>query len=190
MNDTNNPKIEWTNNVTTEREVEVLAYIGLGARKINVAESKFTVVTPDPIVTFEHSNLETAYQINEVGDKSINVNLLEGMSIIDADRTPNQWIVAKDDATGTPAQLATAKGTFSTVFATEPLGGYVYVNGINFKITDNDQLEGVEITNDGHLNYVPVGGSTLQRDVNVKVEAHIKYWLGEKTVNFTVTIKK
>ena len=190
VNDTNNPKIEWTNNVTTEREVEVLAYIGLGARKINVAESKFTVVTPDPIVTFEHSNLETAYQINEVGDKSINVNLLEGMSIIDADRTPNQWIVAKDDNAGTPAQLATAKGTFSTVFATKSLGGYVYVNGINFKITDNDQLEGVEITNDGHLNYVPVGGSTLQRDVNVKVEAHIKYWLGEKTVNFTVTIKK
>ncbi|MGN0007126.1 MAG: hypothetical protein ACI35T_03410 [Alistipes sp.] len=182
VNDTNNPKIEWTNNVTTEREVEVLAYVGLGARKINVAESRFTVVTPDPITTVEHSDLSTSYQINGEGDKSINVNLLDGMSIIDADRTPNQWI---DNA-----QLATTKGTFSKVFATKPLGGYVYVNGVNFKITDNDQLEGVAIGADGHLTYVAVGGSTLQRDVNVKVEACIKYWLGEKTVNFTVTIRK
>lgn len=184
VDDTHNPNIEWTNDVTTEREVEVSAYIGLGARKINVAESRFKVVTDDPIQSVEHADLTTTYANNADGGKSVNANLFEGMSIVDADAAHNQWINAD-------GKLATDNGVFSTVFATQSLEGYQYVDGVNFKIADNDGLNGVEINSLGQLVYVEsVGGSTLLRDVNVKVEAKIKYWLGEKSVTFVVTIKK
>lgn len=183
VDDTHNPKIEWNNGVTTEREVEVLAYIGLGARKINVAETEFKVVTGDPIQKFEHDDIATAYVINADESVSVNANLFEGLSIVDADKSQNQWITED-------SKLATDKGVFSTVFATQPLDGYQYVDGVNFKIMDNDGFDGFAINQQGQLEYNGAGGSMLLRDINVKIEARIKYWLGEKTETFIVTIKK
>ena len=55
---------------------------------------------------------------------------------------------------------------------------------------DNDGFDGFAINQQGQLEYNGAGGSMLLRDINVKIEARIKYWLGEKTETFIVTIKK